>query len=306
MKRIIVVVACSALLVAGTACNRGGSSGAGGKTIALALSTLNNPFFVDMKSGAQQAADSAGADLLVADAQDDASKQLDQINNFVTQQVDAILVNPVDEAAVVPAVKMANAADIPVIALDRSSSGGDVATLIASNNVQGGKMAGQELVKLVGGGDIVQLEGIPGTSAARDRGQGFGSVIDSQSAVRLVASQKADFDRNEGLDVMQNLYQAHPEIKGVFAQNDEMALGAVKALGSKAGNSVAVVGFDGEQEALQAVQSGQMNATVLQHPDEMAKMGVENALKVIDGGSIPSNIPVPVTLVTKDNVSRYL
>jgi ABC-type sugar transport system substrate-binding protein len=296
-----------ATLCSGSGCNRApGTSGGGAKTVALALSTLNNPFFVDMKSGAQQAADKAGIDLLVADAQDDAAKQLDQINNFVTQQVNAILVNPVDEAAVVPAVQKANQADIPVLALDRATSGGDIETLIASNNAQGGEMAGRELIKLVGTGDVVQLEGIPGTSAARDRGQGFESVLKTQDSVRVVASQKADFDRAEGLDVMQNLYQAHPEIKGVFAQNDEMALGAVKALGSKAGKSIVIVGFDGEQEALQAVDKGHMNATILQHPDRMAEIGVTNAVKVMNGESIPQSIPVPVTLITKKNVSQYL
>jgi ribose transport system substrate-binding protein len=308
MKRAFVIAACLTLLCPAVACNRGGGTSAGGgrKTVALALSTLNNPFFVDMKSGAQQAADNANTDLLVADAQDDAAKQLDQINNFVTQQVDAILVNPVDEAAVVPAVQKANQADIPVIALDRATSGGDIETLIASNNVQGGKMAGRELIKLVGSGDVVQLEGIPGTSAARDRGQGFESVIAAQDAVNVVASQKADFDRAEGLDVMQNLYQGHPDIKGVFAQNDEMALGAVKALGSKAGKSIVIVGFDGEEEALEAVDAGDMNATILQHPDRMAEIGVANAVKVIGGESIPKSIPVPVTLITKNNVGQYL
>src|SRR5215210_182935 len=177
-------------------CQRGGGGGeGGGPRIGLSISTLNNPFFVTLRNGAQDAAKKEGAELIVADAQDDAATQQDDVQNFVTQQVDAILVNPVDSESIVPAVQAANQADIPVIALDRGASGGEVATLIASNNVQGGTMAGEELIELVGSGPVAQLEGIPGASPTRDRGQGFEEVINGQDAVKLVASQTANFDR---------------------------------------------------------------------------------------------------------------
>jgi ABC-type sugar transport system substrate-binding protein len=308
-RRVLALVAILALAALAAGCNRGGGGAGGGakqRTIGLSISTLNNPFFVTLRDGAQTAAGKAGVKLVVTDAQNDASKQQNDIQDFITKQVDAILVNPVDSDAVVPAVQAANNANIPVLALDRGATGGKLASLIASDNVQGGKMAGEELFKLVKSGNVVQLEGIPGTSAARDRGAGFKQALGAQSAVKLVASQSADFDRTKALDVFQNLLQAHPEIKGVFAQNDEMALGAVKALGTRAGTSVVVVGFDAVADALKAIQDGKMNATIAQQPAEMGRLGVENAVKVLDGQSVQSSIRIPVKLVTKDNVAQFI
>jgi ribose transport system substrate-binding protein len=302
---VLVLVVLASALAAG--CQRGGGGGeGGGPRIGLSISTLNNPFFVTLRNGAQDAAKKEGAELIVADAQNDAATQQDDVQNFVTQQVDAILVNPVDSESVVPAVEAANQADIPVIALDRGASGGEIATLIASDNVEGGRIAGRELIRLVGSGPVAQLEGIPGATPTRDRGQGFEEVINGQDAVELVASQTANFDRAEGLNVTENILQSNPEIKGIFAQNDEMALGAVRALGNRAGTDVKIVGFDAIEDALNAIQDGKMNATVAQQPDRIGSLGVENAIKVIDGESVPENIPVEVKLVTKENISEFL
>lgn len=312
---VLLVAALAAILAVGCQRTGGGGGGGGeeggggeggGARIGLSISTLNNPFFVTLRDGAQSAADDANAELIIADAQNDASKQQNDLQNFVTQQVDAILVNPVDSEAVVPAIEAANQADIPVIALDRGAEDGEIATTIASDNVQGGQLAGEEVIRLVESGSVAQLEGIPGTSAARDRGQGFQEAIDAQDAVEVVASQSANFDRNQGLNVTENILQANPEIKGIFAQNDEMALGAVRALGDRAGSEVKIVGFDAVEDALKAIQDGTMNATVAQQPDRIGSLGVENAMKVIDGESIPESIPVEVKLVTQENVSEFM
>ena len=302
---VLILAALATVVVVG--CQRGGGGGeGGGPRIGLSISTLNNPFFVTLRNGAQQAANKEGAKLIIADAQDDAATQQDDVQNFVTQQVDAILINPVDSEAVVPAVQAANQANIPVIALDRGASGGKLETLIASDNVEGGRMAAKELIQLVGSGPVAQLEGIPGTSPTRDRGQGFEEVINAQDAVQLVSSQTANFLRTEGLNVTENILQSNPGIKGIFAQNDEMAMGAVRALGGRAGSEVKIVGFDGIEDALKAIQAGKMNATIAQQPDKIGSLGVENAMKVVDGKSVDKNIPVPVKLVTKENVSQFL
>ena len=305
MKRMLAIAVMLVLVALVAGCQRGGGEGSGAR-IGLSVSTLNNPFFVTLRDGAQSAADEAGAELIVSDAQNDTAQQQDDIQNFVTQQVNVILVNPVDSDAVVPAIEAANAANIPVIALDRGASGGEIATTIASDNVQGGNLAGEELIRLVGSGSVAQLEGIPGAEPTRDRGQGFQDAIDAQSAVEVVASQTANFDRAEGLNVTENILQANPDIAGIFAQNDEMALGAVQALGESAGEEVRVVGFDATEDGLSAVQDGSMNATVAQQPDEIGALGVENAIRVIDGESVEENIPVEVQLVTPDNVSEFL
>ena len=303
---VLVLAVLASSLAAGCQRGEGGGGDGGGQRIGLSISTLNNPFFVSLRDGAQQAADEAGVELIISDAQNDAATQQDDVQNFVTQQVDAILVNPVDSEAVVPAVQAANQADIPVIALDRGASGGEIATLIASDNVEGGRLAGEELIELVGSGPVAQLEGIPGASPTRDRGQGFEEAINAQDAVELVASQTANFARDEGLNVTENILQSNPEIKGIFAQNDEMALGAVRALGNQAGTDVKIVGFDAVEDALKAIQDGKMNATVAQQPDRIGSLGVENAMKVIEGESVDENIPVPVKLVTEENVSEFL
>jgi ABC-type sugar transport system substrate-binding protein len=301
---VLLLAVLATALAAG--CQRGGGEGGGGARIGLSVSTLNNPFFVTLRDGAQSAADEAGAELIVSDAQNDTAQQQDDIQNFVTQQVNVILVNPVDSDAVVPAIEAANQANIPVIALDRGASGGELATTIASDNVQGGNLAGEELIRLVGSGSVAQLEGTPGADPARDRGQGFQDAIDTQSAVEVVASQSANFDRAEGLNVAENILQANPDIAGIFAQNDEMALGAVQALGGSAGDDVKVVGFDAIEDALSAIEDGTMNATVAQQPAEIGSLGVENAISVINGESVEENIPVEVQLVTPENVSEFL
>lgn len=303
---VLLVAALATALAGGCQRGGGGDDGGGGQRIGLSVSTLNNPYFISLRDGAQRAAEEAGVELEVSDAQNDAAAQQDDVQNFVTQQFDAILVNPVDPEAITPAIQAANQADIPVLALDRGAAGGELVTTIASDNVEGGRIAGRELVELVGSGPVAQLEGLPGTTATRDRGAGFEEVVEDQDQVELVASQSANFDRAEALNVTQNILQANRGIKGIFAQNDEMALGAVRALGDRAGGEVKVVGFDAIEDALQAIQDGQMNATIAQQPGRIGALGVENAMKAINGESVKEKISVEVKLVTKENVSEYL
>lgn len=315
--RSLAAVASISLLSLGMAgCNRapadapaasGGSAAAGsGKTITLAVSTLNNPFFVDLRDGAQAAADAAGATLNVVDAQNDAATQANQVADAVTKQSSVVIINPVDSDAAGSAVKPAINAKIPVVAVDRAVNGAEVATLVSSDNVEGGKLAAQELGKALGGsGDVIVLQGVPGTSASRDRGKGFNDGI-SAAGLKILASQPANFDRTQGLNVSTNLLQANAGAKGIFAENDEMALGAVQALGSKAGQDVKVFGFDGTEDALKAVQSGTMVGTIAQQPGELGKVAVETALKVVGGETVDKDIPVPVKAVTKANVAEYL
>lgn len=275
------------------------AGGASGETFGLALSTLNNPFFVTLRSGAQQAAKAAGAKLIVADGRDDAQAQADQIQNFITRKVDVIIVNPVDSAAVATSVKAANRAGIPVVTVDRAADGGKVASHIASDNVLGGKLAGQLLFKLIGGkGKVAQLEGIAGTSAARDRGKGFKIALKTAPGVKLAASQIADFNRDKGFTVAQNILQANPDLKGLFAQNDEMALGAVKAA-AQAKRKIVIVGFDAIPDAIKAIKAGTMAGTVAQQPALIGKAGVETAVKIAAGKKVSASQPVPIKLVKK-------
>ncbi|MEU9429377.1 substrate-binding domain-containing protein [Streptomyces sp. NPDC048342] len=292
-------------LVAATSLLHTGSSSATPK-FGLSLSTLNNPFFVQIRAGAQAEARKQGVDLTVTDAQNDASQQANQLQNFTSSGLGAIIVNPVDSDAASNSVKAADKAGIPVIAVDRGVNNATTATLVASDNVTGGELAAKTLAQKLGGqGKIVILQGQAGTSAARERAQGFANGLKAYPGIQVVAQQPADFDRTKGLDVMSNLLQAHPDVQGVIAANDEMALGAIKALGSKAGSSVSVIGFDGTPDGLTAVKNGTLYASVAQQPSQLGKIAVDNALKAVKDQKLPSAIKVPVKVVTKDNVAGF-
>jgi ABC-type sugar transport system substrate-binding protein len=315
MRIPALVIAGAALALGLTACgsagpsgsnNASGSPGGANVKIGMTVSTLNNPYFVQLRDGAQAEAQKAGATLTVTDAQNDASQQVNQVQNFASQAMKAIILNPVDSDAAAPAAKAAQRANIPVIAADRGVNGVEVAQTVASDNVTGGKLAAQELAELLGHkGQVVVLQGVAGTSAARDRGQGFTEGIKAFPNIQVVAQQPADFDRTKGLDVMTNLLQSHPGINGVFAENDEMALGAIKALGAKAGKEVKVVGFDGTPDGLKAVKAGTMNASVAQQPALLGQQAVAAAVKAARGEKIDKTVAVPVKVATTENVDEF-
>ncbi|GAA5785082.1 D-ribose ABC transporter substrate-binding protein [Chitiniphilus shinanonensis] len=312
MKRLIPSLLAGLLAIGLVACSKqgpdtqqaaGGASApaaATGNTVGLSISTLNNPFFVSLRDGAEKEAKAAGISLISVDAQDDPAKQIASVEDLIQKKVRVILINPTDSDAVANVVKQATAAGIAVISLDRSVNGAEVTAHIASDNKAGGKMAADFLLDRIGGkGNVVELEGLPGSSAARERGEGFHSVVDGKADVKLVAKQPADFDRAKGLSVMENILQGNKDVQGVFAHNDEMALGALKAIEAAGLKNVVVVGFDATADAVAAVKAGQMAATVQQKPDLIGKMGVEAARLVIDGKPVEKNIPVPLELVTK-------
>ena len=293
-------------LVGATSFLHNGSSSSTTPKMGLSLSTLNNPFFVQIRAGAQAEAKKLGVDLTVTDAQNDASQQANQLQNFTSSNLGAIIVNPVDSDAASNSVKAADQAKIPVIAVDRGVNKASVDALVASDNVKGGELAARTIGEKLGGkGKIVILQGQAGTSAARERAAGFAAGLKAYPGIQVVAQQPADFDRTKGLDVMSNLLQAHPDVRGVIAANDEMALGAIKALGSKAGKSVSVVGFDGTPDGLTAVKNGTLYASVAQQPSMLGKIAVDNALKAIEGKKVEETVKVPVKVVTKENVAGF-
>lgn len=310
-RKLIALSASVVLAFSLSACNRESSDtsadgGSADGSITLALSTQTNPFFVQLRDGAQEKADELGVTLNVQDASDDAATQANQLNNAVTTGAGVVIVNPTDSDAVVPSVEALNQADIPVVAVDRSSNGGEVASFVASDNVAGGAQAAAALAEAIGGeGEILMLQGIAGSSASRDRGQGFEEEIAKHEGISIVAKQTANFDRGEGLDVATNLLQAHPNVKAIFAENDEMALGAIEALGARAGEDVIVVGFDGTNDGLVAVEDGRMLATVAQQPEELGAKAVEEAAKLLRGEDAETEVPVEVVTVKLDNVADF-
>ncbi|TLF51951.1 ribose ABC transporter substrate-binding protein RbsB [Halomonas urmiana] len=269
--------------------------------IALVISTLNNPFFVTLQEGAQAQAEALGHELIVLDSSNDAARELSNVEDALSRDIDVLLINPTDSDAVASGVRTANAQDVPVITLDRSANGGNVVSHIASDNVAGGEMAGEFIIEQLGGeGQVVQLEGVPGASATRNRGEGFMTAIEAMEGIELVATQPANFNRSEGLNVMENLLQAHQGIDAVFAQNDEMALGAQRALQASGLDDVVLVGFDGTDDGIQAVNDGKMSATIAQQPARIGEFGMTAADRLLKGESVEVNVPVPLQLVTQE------
>lgn len=277
------------------------ASGASG-AIGLSISTQNNPFFVTLAEGAKKAAKQAGVPLTVVDASDDATKQVSDIEDLVSKNVSVLIVNPVDSDAVTGAVEAAIAKGVRVISVDRVVNGVDIDCQIASDNVAGAELATQYIVDTLGENvKTAELVGTSGVSASIDRSQGFHNIADKK--LKVVASQTADFDRTQGMTVMENMLQADSSIQAVFAGNDEMALGAVEAI-SGAKKDVLVVGFDATDDAIEAISQGRMGATIAQQPDLIGSTAVENAIRLTKGESIPKEIPVEVTLITKDTVDK--
>ncbi|MHC0552862.1 D-ribose ABC transporter substrate-binding protein [Salinicoccus sp. CNSTN-B1] len=296
MKRVLLFLS---LLIFTAGCSMeppawsqsGGGSGDDGVVIGVSVSTLNNPFFVTLKDGIEAAAEEKGYEVKVVDAQDDSAKQVNDIADLMQQSIDYLVVNPTDSAAISSSVESANGSDIPVITLDRSVESGEVAAFIASDNVTGGEMGAEFIVDQLGeGAKVAELEGVPGASATRERGEGFTNV--AEDSLDVVTSQTANFNRSEGLNVTQNILQANPDIEAIFSHNDEMALGAVEA----APDDVLVVGFDGSEDALNSVKNGGLDATVAQQPDLMGETAVETVEKLIAGEAVEEEIKVELTL----------
>ncbi|WP_048715277.1 ribose ABC transporter substrate-binding protein RbsB [Cardiobacterium hominis] len=267
--------------------------------IALVISTLDNPFFVTLKEGAEKQAKALDYDLVVLDSQNDPAKELANVEDISVRGVKILLINPTDSDAVGNAIAVANQKKLPVITLDRAANKGQVVSHIASDNTAGGEMAGNYIAEKLGkGAKIIQLEGIAGTSAARERGAGFAKAAQAHD-FKILASQPADFDRSKGLNVMENLLTAQPEVQGVFAQNDEMALGALRAIQAAGKKDLVLVGFDGTDDGVKAVKGGKMAATIAQQPEKIGEIGVQTADKVLKGEKVEASIPVELKLINQ-------
>jgi ribose transport system substrate-binding protein len=304
--------ACALVAVAALAvsCNRGGPAADARPRVALVLKTLNNPFFIDMQRGAEDAARRLNVDLVVqaAERETDVEKQMQIIENLIQARVGALAVTPSGSREVVPAVGKANEAGIPVVVVDirldakaAADAGVRTASFVGSDNYRGGQIIGEYLVKASGGtAKVAILEGIPGHDTGDQRVRGFRDAVKATPGVQVVASQTANWERDQGFTVFQNMLQANPAIDTVFACNDMMALGAIEAIATagKRGR-VRVLGFDAVEDARKAIEAGTMAATVAQFPDEMGRVAVESAVKAMKGEPVPLETGVRIELVTK-------
>jgi len=303
---------CLAFLALGlAACNRHApesTAKSGSPTIALVVKTLNNPFFIDMQAGAEAETKRLGVNLLVqaAEREIDVERQMQIVENLIERHVDALCIAPSGSREIVPVIVKANRAGIPVLIIDTradekalAAAGGRIAAFIGSDNYDGGRIAGAFVAERLGGsGAVAVLEGIPGHETGDARLRGFREAIAAAPGIHIVASQPANWERDQGFNVCQNILQAHPDVKALFACSDLMALGAVEAIAAAhRTGQILVVGFDALPEARAAIKQGTMGATVAQFPQKMGELAVANAVKALKGEAIPASIPVPIQLV---------
>jgi ribose transport system substrate-binding protein len=307
---LILVIAAVSL-----SCNRAtpDTAKSGRPTVALVLKTLNHPFFVDMRRGAQEAADRLGVTLQVqaAEREIDVEKQMQIVENLIQTGIQALCITPSGSREIVSALVKARDAKVPIVVVDTrvdekaaAEAGVHTETFVGSDNYEGGKLAGEYLLKASGGkARVAILEGIPGHETGDSRLRGFRDAVKGTSGVSIVASQPANWERDQGFNVFQNMLQAHPDIDSVFACSDLMALGALEAIAA-AGKSgkIRVIGFDALDDAKKAIGEGTMAASVAQFPSEMGRVAVESAVRVIRGETVPAQVKVRLELVTKENL----
>ncbi|MBA3354448.1 MAG: sugar ABC transporter substrate-binding protein [Pyrinomonadaceae bacterium] len=314
MKKGLIFILLGMLSIIFLSCQRGSDQAGGAPRIAFVMKTANNPFFIDMQKGAEEEARKLGVNLVVqaAEREVDVEKQMQIIENLIQAKVAALCVTPSGSREIVAAIDKANRAGIPVVIVDTrvdakalGESKGKIASFIGSDNYEGGKLAGEFIAKKLGGkGKVAVLEGIPGHETGDSRLRGFRDALKATPGIEIVASQTANWERDQGFNVFQNILQSHPEVQAVFACSDLMALGAVEAIAAaKKTGQITVVGFDASDEARQAVLTGTMDATVAQSPATMGAMAVENAYRLIKGEQIKEEVVVPIRLVTKDSAS---
>lgn len=313
MFKVLSIIISLSLLLGVVGCAKGGNeAGTGDKEVKIGLSmnTLNNPFFVDVKDGVQKAADENNVKLTITDAQNDPSKQVQDVENLITQNPDAIIIDPTDSDAIVAAIEACNDANIPVITMDRKANGGEVVAHIGFDAIKSGNIAGDfivEAVKDLDDAKVVEIQGIMGTNVAQDRSKGFNQAIEKASNITKVATQAADFDRAKALDVMENILQANPEIDAVYAANDEMGLGALAAI-EAAGrlDDIVIISCDAIDPAIEAIKEEKLNASIAEPPFFLGKAGLETALKHLAGEEVEKEVILDSTLVTLDNVDSIV
>jgi ribose transport system substrate-binding protein len=240
-----------------------------------------------------------GIELLVQSAEFDVGTQTAQIENFITQKVDAIVVCPADSQAIGGAIQQANAAHIPVFTADIRADQGEITSHIASDNLQGGQLVAEALAQALGGKGKVAIIDHPEVTSSQDRVKGFVEAMKKFPDIQIVATQSGSGVRERAATTMENLLQMHPDLKGVFGINDNTALGAISVLEGHGRKDILVVGFDADPEGREAIAKGSLYADAVQFPDQIGDATIRTVVQHLHGVTVPKLIPVPTRLLDK-------
>ncbi len=295
-----------ALLAA--ACGPSGTPAGGKPRVGVSLLNRPNEFIVMLETAMQAKADALGVELDIKDAQRDALRQVQQVETFIAQRVDAIILNPCEVEGSAPAVDKARAAGIPIVNVNSETRSAPDA-FVGSRDEESAEIAMGHIATLLGGkGKVAMMHGFMGQAAQIKRARGARDVLKKHPGMALVVDQTAEWDRAKAMTLMENWIQAHGDaLDAVFAQNDEMAMGALLALErAKKKGEIVVVGVDAIADALQAVKAGRLDATVFQDARGQGAGAVEAALKLIRKEPVEKAVFIPFQLVTRENVDRFL
>ncbi|GAB3781040.1 sugar ABC transporter substrate-binding protein [Spirosoma horti] len=314
MNRFSALVATLSFTLLLAGCNQSAttdtSQSDGSKKLVMGVSMLSmqNEFIVNVNDEMTKKAQEAGVELITVDAERSALKQVEQIESFIAQKVDAIIMNPCEVEASSPAVAKALAANIPIINVNSETSAKPSA-FVGSDDVESARIAMKFIADKLGGkGNVVMMHGYMGQAAQLKREQGAREVLKQYPNLKLLAHQTGEWDRAKAMALMENWIQSFgPQINAVFAQNDEMGLGAVKAL-TDAGlkDKVVVVSIDAIPDALQAVKKGTLDATVFQNAEQQGAKAIDTAIKAAKKQPYDKQTLIPFQLVTKANLSTFL
>jgi ribose transport system substrate-binding protein len=288
-----------AALLASSGCQRGGGgSGSGGKRIGVTLLTREHVFYKDLEAGLQEAAAKQGYQLTVTSGDFDLAKQQSQIENFIVQGVDAIIVCPADSKGIGPAIERANQANIPVFTADIAAQGGQVVSHVASDNLSGGRLAAEYIAKALNGQGEVGVIGQQEVQSGLDRELGFKEEMAKHPGIKVVQTLNGGGVRDRALKAADDMLQGNPNIKGIFGINDDSALGVLSAAEARGRNDMVIVGYDATPEAVKAIQRGSaLKADVAQQPKDLGAKTIEAIATHFKGGQVQKSIAVPVKIV---------
>jgi inositol transport system substrate-binding protein len=309
--RAFLPLALAALLVCG--CGRQESAGPGAgddgrPVIAVSLLNLSSEFIVMIDRAMRERAEELGVRLIVNDAQRNAERQIQQAESFIAQKVDAIVLNPCEVEASSPAVERAVAAGIPIVNVNSETKAVPTA-FVGSRDEESGRLAMEYIAQRLGrAGGVVMMQGYMGQAAQIRREAGAREVLAKHPKLHLLAEQTAEWDRAKAMTLMENWLQSHGgKIQAVFAQNDEMAMGALLAIErANLQDKIIVVGVDAIADALQAVRAGRLDATVFQDASGQGRTAIETAVSILRGEPYEKEVFIPFQLITRDNVDEFM
>jgi ribose transport system substrate-binding protein len=272
--------------------------------VGVTLLTEAHVFYQDLKRGMQQAADSLQIDLQIVAGEWDLARQTAQVDNFINQEVDAIVIAPVNSSGIVSAIGEANRAGIPVFTADIASEGGSVVAHVASDNRQGGRLLGEYVARRLGGGGNVVILDQPTVSSVRDRVAGFREALRAHPNIRVVASPAVERGiRDVAKQKMDNLLATGQRIDAVFGTNDDCALGALAAIQAAGRSGIIIVGYDATPEARTAISQGTaLVADAVQDPVTIGRRTIEAVAARLRGETPAARVPVPVSLVERESL----